>query len=97
MLLLHMGGPFWAKKDDGAWSIPKGLTEESEDPLAAARREFQEETGGAPPADAIELGSFKQPGGKVIIAFAAEGDFDLRNFRRLTVRRGSRRPRRCAR
>jgi len=81
LLLVHMGGPFWAKKDDGAWSIPKGLYDESEDPLTAARREFEEETGCAPPADAFELGHFKQPGGKVITAFAAEGDFDLRNFR----------------
>jgi predicted NUDIX family NTP pyrophosphohydrolase len=81
LLLVHMGGPFWAKKDDGAWSIPKGLYEDNEDPLIAARREFEEETGCLPPADAFELGHFKQPGGKVITAWAAEGDFDLRNFR----------------
>lgn len=81
LLLVHMGGPFWAKKNDGAWSIPKGLYEESEDALAAARREFEEETGCPPPDDAFELGQFKQSGGKVITAFAAEGDFDLRNFR----------------
>jgi predicted NUDIX family NTP pyrophosphohydrolase len=81
LLLVHMGGPFWAKKDDGAWSIPKGLYEEMEDPLAAARREFEEETGCVPPDDAFELGHFKQAGGKVIAAWAAEGDFDLRNFR----------------
>jgi predicted NUDIX family NTP pyrophosphohydrolase len=81
LLLVHPGGPFWAKKDDGAWSIPKGLYEAADDPLAAARREFEEETGCAPPADAMELGSFKQPGGKVIMAWAAEGDFDLRFFR----------------
>jgi predicted NUDIX family NTP pyrophosphohydrolase len=81
LLLVHMGGPFWAKKDDGAWSIPKGLYEDNEDPLIAARREFEEETGCLPPADAFELGHFKQPGGKVITAWAAEGDFELRNFR----------------
>lgn len=81
LLLVHMGGPFWAKKDDGAWSIPKGLNEEAEDALTTARREFEEETGCSPPAETIELGSFKQPGGKVITAFAAEGDFDLAKFR----------------
>lgn len=81
LLLVHPGGPFWAKKDDGAWSIPKGLYDETEDPLAAARREFEEETGRPPPARAIALGHFKQPGGKVITAFAAEGDFDLTLFR----------------
>src|SRR5258707_15865291 len=80
LLLVHPGGPFWAKKDDGAWSIPKGLYEAADDPLAAARREFQEETGCLPPADAIELGSFRQPSGKVITAWAAEGDFDLQFF-----------------
>jgi predicted NUDIX family NTP pyrophosphohydrolase len=81
LLLVHPGGPFWAKKDDGAWSIPKGLYEEAEDPFAAAQREFEEETGCPPPAEAIALGHFKQPGGKMITAFAAEGDFDLRLFR----------------
>ena len=81
LLLVHPGGPFWAKKDDGAWSIPKGLYEEGDDPLTAARREFTEETGCAPPSDAIALGSFKQAGGKVVMAFAAEGDFDLQFFR----------------
>ena len=80
LLLVHPGGPFWAKKGDGAWSIPKGLYEAADDPLAAARREFQEETGCLPPADTIELGSFKQPSGKVIMAWAAEGDFDLQFF-----------------
>lgn len=80
-LLVHPGGPFWAKKDDGAWSIPKGLYEEADDPFAAACREFEEETGCSPPAEAIALGSFKQPGGKVVAAFAAEGDFDLKLFR----------------
>ena len=81
LLLVHPGGPFWTKKDDGAWSIPKGLYEESDDPLAAARREFEEETGCPPPTETIALGHFKQPGGKVVAAWAAEGDFDLKLFR----------------
>ncbi len=77
VLLVHPGGPFWAKKDDGAWSIPKGEYQSGEDPLAAARREFQEETGaGAPEAEAIALGSFRQPSGKIVDAWAIEGDFD---------------------
>src|ERR1041384_7471246 len=80
VLLVHPGGPFWAKKDDGAWSIPKGLFEADEDPLAAARREFAEETGCAPEGPFIELGTFKQPSGKQVSAFACEGDFDLANF-----------------
>ena len=81
LLLVHPGGPFWAKKDDGAWSIPKGLFEDAEDPLIAAKREFEEETGATPPDDATPLGNFKQPSGKTIVAWAAEGDFDLASFR----------------
>ena len=81
VLLVHPGGPFWAKKDAGAWSIPKGLYELDEDPLAAARREFLEETGHAPNGDFVHLGTFKQPGGKVVEAWAVEGDFDLGTFR----------------
>jgi predicted NUDIX family NTP pyrophosphohydrolase len=76
VMLVHPGGPFWAKKDLGAWSIPKGLVNEGEDWLAAAKREFQEETGMAIAGDLVELGAFKQPGGKTIVAFAQEGDFD---------------------
>ena len=77
LLLVHPGGPFWAKKDLGAWSIPKGEYEEGEDPLAVARREFEEELGEpAPAGDAIELGELVQPSRKVITAFAIEGDFD---------------------
>ena len=77
LLLVHPGGPFWAKKDLGAWSIPKGEHEEGEDPLAVARREFEEELGApAPAGDAIELGELVQPSRKVITAFAIEGDFD---------------------
>jgi predicted NUDIX family NTP pyrophosphohydrolase len=82
VLLIHPGGPYWARKDDGAWSIPKGLCEPGEDPLATARREFAEETGGMPPAgDLLPLGGFRQPSGKTVIAFAAEGAFDLATFR----------------
>lgn len=80
LLLVHPGGPFWAKKDEGAWSIPKGVYEADEDPLAAARREFSEETGSAPDGDFIALGPFKQPGGKIVSAWAVEGDFDLAGF-----------------
>jgi predicted NUDIX family NTP pyrophosphohydrolase len=80
VLLVHPGGPFFAKKDDGAWSIPKGLIDRDEDPLAAAKREFAEETGGAASGKAVALGDFKQPGGKIVTAFAMEGDFDLADF-----------------
>jgi len=81
VLLAHPGGPFWAKKDEGAWSIPKGLIEDDETPLAAAKREFAEETGLRPRGTFIELGSFKQPSGKLIHAFAVEGDFDPRDLK----------------
>ena len=81
VLLVHPGGPFWAKKDDGAWSIPKGLLDEGEDALAAAKREFEEETGLRPDGAFIDLGVFKQPSGKEISAFAIEGAFDLESFR----------------
>jgi predicted NUDIX family NTP pyrophosphohydrolase len=81
VLLVHPGGPFFAKKDDGAWSIPKGLYEPGEEPLAAARREFAEETGSAPSGDFSPLGSFRQASGKIVTAFAAEGAFDLDGFR----------------
>ncbi len=80
ILLVHPGGPFWAKKDEAAWSIPKGLIEADEDPLAAAKREFGEETGGRLAGEASALGDFKQPGGKIVTAFAVEGDFDLAGF-----------------
>jgi predicted NUDIX family NTP pyrophosphohydrolase len=77
VLLGHMGGPFWAKKDDRAWSIPKGEFEPGEQPLAAARREFEEEMGSPPPAGpVIPLGELKQPGGKVITVWCVQGDFD---------------------
>ena len=77
VLLVHPGGPFWATKDDGAWSIPKGEYTEGEDPLAAAIREFTEETGVAIPAGhLIPLSPVRQPGGKIIRAWAFEGDCD---------------------
>ena len=76
VLLVHPGGPFWAKKDAGAWSIPKGLVDEREDLLAAAKREFLEETGMAVEGAFLDLGAHKQPGGKTIRAFGLEGDFD---------------------
>ena len=77
VLIAHPGGPFWARKDDGAWSIPKGEYTQDEDPWVAAQREFEEEVGLTPPAGArVELGSVKQSGGKVVTAFAVPGDLD---------------------
>jgi predicted NUDIX family NTP pyrophosphohydrolase len=80
LLLIHPGGPFWAEKDLGAWSIPKGEPEEGEDPRRCALRELGEELGSAAPvpatADLVELGSIRQKGGKVVHAWAAEGEFD---------------------
>ena len=76
ILLVHPGGPFWAKKDLGAWSIPKGEYAEDEGPLAAARREFEEETGFPAPDNTVALGDLKQAGGKLVTAWAAEGDCD---------------------
>jgi 8-oxo-dGTP pyrophosphatase MutT (NUDIX family) len=74
VLLVHPGGPFWAKKDAGAWSIPKGGIEEGEDPLDAARREFEEETGTRPTGEAFALSPRRQPGGKIVHAWAIRGD-----------------------
>jgi predicted NUDIX family NTP pyrophosphohydrolase len=76
VFLVHPGGPFWAKKDQGAWSIPKGEYSAPEEPLAAARREFQEETGFAIAGDFVELGTIRQAGGKLVSAWALEGDCD---------------------
>lgn len=82
LLLVHPGGPFWAKKDEGAWSIPKGEYDQGEDPLVVARREFEEETGGATPRGAyLDLGELVQPSRKVITAFAIQGDFDPANLK----------------
>jgi predicted NUDIX family NTP pyrophosphohydrolase len=76
VLLVHPGGPFWAKKDLGAWSLPKGEYAEGEDPLAAARREFEEETGVRPEGEFRSLGQVRQAGGKVVSGWAFEGDLD---------------------
>ncbi len=77
VLLGHMGGPFWARKDAAAWSIPKGECEPDEEPLAAARREFQEELGlPVPEGELVELGEVRQSGGKVVTAWALAGDLD---------------------
>ena len=76
VLLVHPGGPFWAGKDVGAWSIPKGQYDDGEEPLAAARREFTEETGFPAPDSAAPLGEVKQSGAKVVTVWAAEGDCD---------------------
>lgn len=76
VLLVHPGGPFWKNKDEGAWSIPKGELEETEDAQAAARRELWEETGIVVAGPLMELGTFRQPSGKLVSAWAVEGDFD---------------------
>jgi predicted NUDIX family NTP pyrophosphohydrolase len=76
VFLVHPGGPFWAKKDHGAWSIPKGEYEETEPPLEAALREFREETGFAVTGDFLELGTIRQAGGKLVTAWACAGNFD---------------------
>jgi predicted NUDIX family NTP pyrophosphohydrolase len=77
VLLVHPGGPFWARRDDGVWSIPKGEYPEDEDPLSAARREFAEELGSpAPDGETIDLGEIRQKAGKVVCAWAVAGDLD---------------------
>jgi len=79
-LLVHPGGPYWANKDNGAWSIPKGICVEGEDELAAAKREFHEETGSMVEGEFVRLGEFRQPGGKTIVAWAVEGTIDPATF-----------------
>lgn len=76
-MLVHPGGPFWARKDEGAWSIPKGLFDETETALDAAKREFNEETGLEVDGQFIELGEVKQPSGKIVHAWALEKDLDV--------------------
>jgi predicted NUDIX family NTP pyrophosphohydrolase len=81
VFLVHPGGPFWARKDEGAWSIPKGEYAPGEDPLETAKREFQEETGFQASGEFIPLRPLKQPSGKVISAWALEGDCDAASIR----------------
>jgi predicted NUDIX family NTP pyrophosphohydrolase len=81
LFLAHPGGPFWSQKDAGAWTIPKGLIEPGEDPLAAACREFEEETGVPPRGPFLPLGSVRQKAGKEIHAWAWEGDADPERVR----------------
>ena len=81
VLLVHPGGPFWKNKDAGAWSIPKGEYDDDEEPLAAAKREFAEELGALPAGEVTPLGEIRQKAGKVVTAFALEGDFDCASFK----------------
>ena len=82
VLIGHPGGPFWARKDDGAWSIPKGEYDRSEDPWVAARREFAEEIGcPAPDGPRLDLGTVKQPSGKMLTVFAVVADLDITDLR----------------
>jgi predicted NUDIX family NTP pyrophosphohydrolase len=80
VLLAHPGGPFWAKKDDGVWTIPKGLTESGADLLATAQREFTEETNLSAAGEFLALAPVKQKSGKIVHAWAFEADFDLASF-----------------
>jgi predicted NUDIX family NTP pyrophosphohydrolase len=77
LLLVHPGGPFWTRKEDGAWSIPKGEYDANEEPVTVAKREFAEELGAAVSGPCIDLGEVTQAGRKVVRAFAVEGDFDV--------------------
>jgi predicted NUDIX family NTP pyrophosphohydrolase len=81
VLLVHPGGPFWAKREDGAWSIPKGEFDVGEEPLAAAKRELSEEIDLAVAGEPIPLGALRQPSGKVVSAWAVRGDFDPARLR----------------
>lgn len=84
VLLVHPGGPYWAKKDEGAWSIPKGEIDEGEEPVACAMRELEEELGsniGLAEGDLTDLGSIRQKGGKTVLCWVAEGDFDPAELR----------------
>lgn len=81
VFLVHPGGPIWAKKDKGAWTIPKGEYEQDESPLVAAQREFEEETGFRANGEFVDLGSIKQKSGKIVNAWAFEGDCDPAELR----------------
>lgn len=86
LFIVHPGGPFWARKDDGAWSFPKGEYAESEDPQEAARREFKEEIGQtAPDGELLDLGEIKQSSGKIVRMFAVQGNVDENNISSNTV------------
>ena len=78
VLLVHPGGPYWAKKDDNAWSIPKGLVDPGEDEMTAAKREVLEEIGAEINGEFVSLGELRQPSGKTVVAWAIRGDFDVR-------------------
>ena len=80
VLLVHPGGPLWANKDEGAWSIPKGEIDAEEDPLAAARREFEEELGSTVSGEFMKLAPIRQASGKLVYAWALERDFDTATF-----------------
>jgi len=86
VFLAHPGGPFWEDRDLGAWTIPKGLVERGEDPLATAVREFEEETGIRPEGPFVPLGSVRQKAGKLVQAWAWEGEADARRVRSNTMR-----------
>ena len=81
VFLVHPGGPFWAKKDEGAWSVPKGLFEDDENPLEAAKREFREETGFDISGDFMALTPLKQPSGKVVHVWTVEGNIDAASIK----------------
>ena len=81
VLLGHPGGPFWKKKDTGAWTIPKGLIASGEEPLEAAKREFAEETGHTPRGEFVSLGDAKQPGGKIVHVWTAEDDWNAEELK----------------
>ncbi len=81
VLLVHPGGPFWVRRDDGVWSVPKGELDEGDDPVATAAREFREELGEDPPLEGwVELGEVRQSGGKRVLAWAVRGDFDAEHI-----------------
>jgi predicted NUDIX family NTP pyrophosphohydrolase len=81
VLLVHPGGPFWARRDDGAWSVPKGELDDGDDPVLTAAREFREELGQDPPLeDWAELGEVRQAGGKRVLAWAVRGDLDVEHI-----------------
>jgi predicted NUDIX family NTP pyrophosphohydrolase len=86
VLLVHLGGPFWAKKDEGAWFVPKGEIEAGEEVLSAAQREFREETGLEPHEPFLALGSLKNKSGKTVTAWGFRGDCDPRNVKSNTFR-----------